>query len=95
MACHEIVVALGERVCSNAGMAKINFGALVDVRLKAPQGVARIGGLQGVPLAHAIRTIMEDWGPGQKALALIDIGRRTIGRAEIEAIYSRSDFPGS
>ena len=44
-------------------------------------------------LARAVRTIMEQIPDAMRRNAWITLGARRVGIAEIEAIYSRPDFP--
>ncbi len=76
-------------------MPKPGYQSRVDVfRRGAEAAPAPVSGLQGVTLAHAIRTIMQDWPPLSRKDALIATVKGFLRSREIHELYARPDFPG-
>ena len=77
-------------------MPQLDYDASATVRLasKTIHGRAVLAGLDGVPLAQAVRAVMEELGPWQARLALIETASGPLRIEGIRAIYNRPDFPG-
>ncbi len=76
-------------------MPKPDYQSRVDVFRRNPKASAEpVAGLQGVTLAHAVQTIMQDWEPLSRNDALIATAKGFLRFGEIHELYARSDFPG-
>jgi hypothetical protein len=76
-------------------MRKIDYAAPATVRMvsRSIQGRAEFGGLVDVPLARAVRAVMENLSPWQARFALIETAAGSLRLEGITAIYRRPDFP--
>ena len=77
-------------------MESIDYTAPATVRLssRTMRGRAVLAGLEGVPLAEAVRAVMEDLNPWQARFSLIETAAGALRLEGIAEIYERPDFPG-
>ena len=74
-------------------MARLDWDTLATVRLRCAHGRAELAGLQGVPLAQAVRVVMEDFPRERRVVTLIDVEGHALRSPEIRAMYDSPDFP--
>ena len=76
-------------------MNAVDFSSPATVRMSSRtiQGRCVFGRLENVPLAEAVRAVMEDLHPWQARFSLIETADGSIQLAEITAIYERPEFP--
>ena len=77
-------------------MESIDYAAPATVRLSSRtiHGRAVLAGLEDVPLAEAVRAVMEDLDPWQARFSLIETATGPLRLQGIAEIYNRPDFPG-
>ena len=76
-------------------MRKPDYRSRVDVfRRGSDAGPEPVANLQGVTLAHAVRTIVQDWPPLSRNDALIATAKGFLRSREIHELYAWPDFPG-
>ena len=76
-------------------MDDVDFSAPATVRMSSRTipGRCVFGRLENVPLAEAVRAVVEDLHPWQARFSLIETAEGSIRLAEIVAIYERPEFP--
>ena len=75
-------------------MSKPDYGARVDVFRRCTEATPQpVADLQGVTLAHAVWTIMQDWPPHDRRDALIATGKDFLRFTDMRAIFTQPDFP--
>ena len=76
-------------------MPKPDYASRVDVfRCSLGGAPEPVDDLQGVTLAHATQTIVQDWPPLSRNDAIIATAKGFLRSREIHELYARSDFPG-
>src|SRR5919199_6706995 len=76
-------------------MGDLDFSPPATVRMSSRTipGRCVFGRLENVPLAEAVRAVVEDLHPWQARFSLIETAEGSMRLAEITAIYERPEFP--
>jgi hypothetical protein len=74
-------------------MAQVDWNARATVRLRCAHGRGELAGLRDIPLADALRIVMEDFPRERRAITLIDLEGRTLRALDIKAMYDSRDYP--